>query len=114
METSVRVINPLMLDEVDSALDEAFEREGPSVIITRWPCVLKKYSEADTSEFGGYENVCVIDDEKCTKCRLCTKTGCPAIVSGEKVEILRASCTGCTVCQQVCPFDAISTESRSA
>jgi indolepyruvate ferredoxin oxidoreductase alpha subunit len=108
----IRVINPLMLDEVSSALDEAFGRDEPSVIITRWPCVLKKYSEADASEFGAYEDICVIDEEKCTKCRLCTKTGCPAIVSGDSVNILGASCTGCTVCKQVCPFDAISLERR--
>ncbi|MDR2610561.1 MAG: indolepyruvate ferredoxin oxidoreductase subunit alpha [Clostridiales Family XIII bacterium] len=111
----IRVINPLVLDEVNSALDEALARDEPGVIITRWPCVLKQYSKADASEFGGYETVCVIDAEKCTTCRLCTKTGCPAIVSGEdSVKITGASCTGCAVCEQVCPFDAITRISRSA
>jgi indolepyruvate ferredoxin oxidoreductase alpha subunit len=108
----IRVINPLMLGEVNAALDEAFAIDGPSVIITRWPCVLKSYSAADTTEFGEERTVCVIDQEKCTRCRLCTKTGCPAIVSSDNVEILSASCTGCTVCLQACPFDAITSVGR--
>jgi indolepyruvate ferredoxin oxidoreductase alpha subunit len=110
---NIRVINPLMLDEVNGALDEAFARNEPSVIITRWPCVLKSLSAADKSEFSEPRKVCVINSEKCTVCKLCTKTGCPAIVSGEKsVEIMSASCTGCTVCMQVCPFDAITLEKK--
>jgi indolepyruvate ferredoxin oxidoreductase alpha subunit len=109
---NIRIINPLKLDEVNGALDEAFAKDEPCVIITRWPCVLKNLSEADKSEFGGIYEVCAIDQEKCTKCRLCTKTGCPAIVSAENVEIMSASCTGCTVCMQVCPFDAILLEER--
>jgi len=34
-------VNPLDLDSVTKALDAALAYEGPSVIITRWPCVLK-------------------------------------------------------------------------
>ena len=44
---------------------------------------------------------------KCKKCGMCAKTGCPAIYTGETVTIDAASCTGCSVCSQVCPFDAI-------
>ena len=41
-------------------------------------------------------------------CKACVKTGCPAINgTGDHVVIDAASCTGCTVCQQVCPAGAI-------
>ncbi|MDR1067745.1 MAG: indolepyruvate ferredoxin oxidoreductase subunit alpha [Clostridiales Family XIII bacterium] len=111
-QENIHIINPLMLGEVNAALDAAFAANEPAVIITRWPCVLKSYSAADTAEFGAARSVCVIDQEKCTRCRLCTKTGCPAIVSSDAVEILGASCTGCTVCMQVCAFGAITLEGR--
>jgi indolepyruvate ferredoxin oxidoreductase alpha subunit len=36
----VITVNPLDLDAVDKALKLAFAYDGPSVIITRWPCAL--------------------------------------------------------------------------
>lgn len=107
-EENIYTVNPLKLAETDRALDEALLKDEPTVIITKWPCVLKKFSEEDKAAFDLSPKKCVIDQEKCRKCRLCSKTGCPAIYCGEKIEINQASCTGCSVCQQVCPFDAIS------
>ncbi|MGI6751318.1 MAG: indolepyruvate ferredoxin oxidoreductase subunit alpha [Anaerovoracaceae bacterium] len=104
---NIYIVNPLMMDEVSRALDDALEKDEPTVLITRWPCVLKKFSEEDRKEFDLSEKKCVIDQEKCTKCHRCSKTGCPAIQTGDTVVIDADSCTGCTVCQQVCPFDAI-------
>ena len=50
----------------------------------------------------------VIDADKCRNCKMCVKCGCPAIYSEkDKVSIQAASCTGCGVCAQICPFDAI-------
>lgn len=37
----VRTINPHDLNQVRGALNAAFEFDGPSVIITRYPCALK-------------------------------------------------------------------------
>lgn len=106
-EDNIYIVNPLLLDDVNSVLDDAMSKEEPTVIITRWPCILKKFSEEDMEEFDLSEKTCVINQDKCTKCHRCSKTGCPAIQTGEMVIIDNASCTGCTVCQQVCPFDAI-------
>jgi TPP-dependent indolepyruvate ferredoxin oxidoreductase alpha subunit len=105
---NIQTINPLDLAAVDAALDAAFATDAASVIITRWPCVLKRFSDEDRVEFDLTKKTCAIDQEKCTKCKLCTKTGCPAIYSGASVTINAEACTGCTVCQQVCPFGAIS------
>jgi indolepyruvate ferredoxin oxidoreductase alpha subunit len=106
----IKTINPLMLDQVDSALEEAFSYEGPSVIITRWPCALKKYSKEDVEEFGSLSDKCYVDVETCRGCRVCTKTGCPSISfdkEKKKANINPNMCVGCTVCLQACPFDAI-------
>ena len=106
-DDQIKEINPLSISEVEEALNTALSKDEASVIITKWPCALKKYSEEDLSTFELSPKVCRIDQDKCTKCRMCSKTGCPAIYSGEIITIDENSCNGCTVCMQVCPFDAI-------
>lgn len=107
---NIYTVNPLHLDEVDKALDECIAKDEPTVIITRWPCVLKKFSQQDIDEFPTlHKTQCLIDQDKCRNCKSCVRTGCPALISTkDKVVIDTTSCTGCTVCKQVCPFDAIS------
>lgn len=107
----VVTVNPLKLDEMDKALNDALAFEGPSVIITRWPCVLKNFSQADIEEFGLKPSICAVDEDKCRGCRICTKTGCPAISfdnDTKKAHINPNMCVGCEVCLQACPFDAIA------
>ncbi len=109
---NVRVVNPLHLSEVREALKWAMELDGPSVIITRYPCALKKYTPEDKNEFGPLGK-CVVEHNKCIGCRLCVKTGCPALVfdkATRKVTIDTAQCTGCEICSQVCPKQAIRKE----
>jgi indolepyruvate ferredoxin oxidoreductase alpha subunit len=111
-EENIYKINPLMLDEVDKALEAALAKDEPTVIITRWPCILKKFSQQDKAEFDMFGKKCVINQDKCKKCKMCVKTGCPAVHSGDIIQIDDTSCTGCTVCKQVCPFDAIEEVKR--
>lgn len=106
----VRTINPLKLAQVSEALDWAFALDEPSVIITRWPCVLKKHSTQDKEEFGDYMATCEINAEQCIGCKMCIKTGCPALrfnKSDKKATIDPVQCVGCEVCLQVCPVKAI-------
>lgn len=104
-------VNPLRLDEMDKALEDAFAFDGPSVIITRWPCVLKNFTEADIKEFKlEVKKLCHVIEDKCRGCRICTKTGCPAISfdnETKKAKIDKYMCVGCEVCLQACPFKAI-------
>ena len=113
---NVRVINPNRLDEVKDALDWAIGLDEASVIITRWPCALKRFSPADIDEFGRvFTEKCVVDEEKCVGCKKCTKTGCPAISvdkETKKASIDMNQCLGCEVCLQVCPKDAIVKEEK--
>ncbi len=110
----VYVIDPNNLKEVDDTLDKCLALDEPSVIITRYPCVLKKFSQADKDEFDGlFSTKNKVDEEKCIGCKACLKTGCPAMSyhkETKKVSINRAQCVGCDVCTQVCPKDAIVKE----
>ncbi|RKZ24127.1 indolepyruvate ferredoxin oxidoreductase subunit alpha [bacterium] len=96
----VYVVNPYDLKELTEVIKREIEREEPSVIIPRAPCVLLRRGEKFTP-------MRVIED-KCTGCRVCLKVGCPAIsMRGDKARIDPFLCTGCTLCQQTCPFGAI-------
>ena len=109
-EENIAVVNPLDLTETEAAIDDALDRGGPSVIIAKWPCILKKFSDEDMVEFDLRPKKCGIDQEKCTKCKMCAKAGCPAITAGDTVQINRESCTGCGICRQICKFNAIGEE----
>ena len=111
---NVRVINPNKLSEVNDALDWALSNKEASVIITRWPCALKKFSPQDIEEFNNpFKDRCTIVEDLCIGCKKCTKTGCPAISynkENKKAIIDKNQCLGCEVCAHVCPKEAIIKE----
>lgn len=97
------VVDPQDLTAMQKAVDDALASEVPAAIITRRPCLLMKRSPKP-------ETVCRVDPGKCRSCRSCLKAGCPAIAIHEgKAVIDEVTCAGCTVCAQICPFDAIGT-----
>lgn len=105
---NIHIVNPNNLDENEKALDAALGADETSVIITKWPCVLKKITAEDKANFDLSKKKCVVDADKCKNCKMCIKTGCPALFAKDgKVVIDQGQCTGCGVCMQVCPFDAI-------
>ena len=50
-----------------------------------------------------------VDREACLGCRRCVRElGCPALFMQEgKAQIDASLCTGCTLCQQVCPVNCL-------
>lgn len=110
----VRVVDPNDLKAITETLDWAYALNEASVIITRWPCVLKKFSKEDKEEFkGAFKDHCKVNHEKCIGCKKCLTTGCPAISfdkANKKSNIDQGPCVGCEVCAQVCPVGAIAKE----
>ncbi len=94
------------LDEIQDALKAATDTDEAAVIINEGRCILLDWRELDIVPFQ-------VDQEKCTACEICIKVGCPAISKDPetgKATIDEMLCAGnhCTICQQVCPFDAIN------
>ncbi len=104
----IRVFDPYSMKEVKEALESELACGEASLLVSRRPCVLL----IDTSKNPVY----TIDPEPCKSCGICLKIGCPAIYrekeekigeKGWKAAITESLCTGCSVCAQLCPFDAI-------
>jgi indolepyruvate ferredoxin oxidoreductase alpha subunit len=112
----VRTINPNDLDQVKAALNELLPLDEPSVLITRWPCALKKFSPEDKEEFAdAFYAKYFVEEETCIGCKLCIKAGCPALsfdTLKKKSIISHDQCLGCGVCAQICPKKAIMEEGK--
>ena len=120
IETVVRALgvkNVRRLDayEYDTALNmikEEMNNPGPSVIITTRPCVLMPKRIMDEP----YR----VDMELCNACGGCFQISCPAIEAADetnerghpKAVIDESLCTGCTLCAQICPEEAILLRSQ--
>ncbi len=111
---NVKTINPNNLKEVRETLNWAYSLDEASTIITRWPCVLKKFSKEDIEEFDNpFKTKCYVDTNNCIGCKMCVKTGCPAISFDQESKISsidKNQCVGCEVCMQVCPKKVILKE----
>lgn len=105
-EENVRLIDPYDLTETKEAVKAGYESTEPFVIITTSPCALIKDVIKARANMK-----CVIDQEKCVKCKMCMKAGCPALNFRDGIVFIdRASCNGCGICLQICPKKAISRE----
>lgn len=108
--TDIHKVNPMDLEATRKALKEAIAFEGPSLVITRYPCALKKRSPEDIAEFGTEKAKYAVNHDDCIGCKSCLRLGCPAISfdgGAKKADIDRVACAGCGVCAQVCPKKAI-------
>ncbi len=96
----IRVCDPYEMDEFENVVREELAADEPSVIIARRPCFLLPQIKAAPP--------LRIDADKCRKCRMCMKFGCPAITFEDgHAAIDETLCVGCGLCVQMCRFGAI-------
>ena len=97
----VETVDPLDLQATTKTVARVDAEPGVKAIIFKSPCVFLYRPSAQSH----------VDPARCVGCQRCVKQlGCPALVpqADGKVAIDGSQCTGCTLCEQVCPFDAIS------
>lgn len=96
-------VDPFNLEESTEAFKEVIRHEGPSAIILRAPCALVARRQRLTGKSS------IVEPEKCTGCMLCVRNlSCPSmIILDGKMVIDEATCDGCGLCSQICPFQAI-------
>ena len=98
-------INAFDVQTLEKTIKESVLGDVLTVIIAKAPCALLK-----GQKFLTYN---VIDDEKCKKCGMCLKIGCPAISKRDgKMVIDDTMCNGCGLCLNYCKFGAIEVKSR--
>ncbi|MGI6168618.1 MAG: indolepyruvate ferredoxin oxidoreductase subunit alpha [Christensenellales bacterium] len=96
--SDIKRVDPFNMTELEAALRDSLERDGPSVVIAERPCALLVKEKQPPLE--------ILDN--CKKCKMCMKIGCPAIMlSGKDVVIDANQCNGCGLCVRVCPFQSI-------
>ncbi|HSD94776.1 MAG TPA: indolepyruvate ferredoxin oxidoreductase subunit alpha [Syntrophales bacterium] len=118
---SVEVIDPLNFKDTTKILKQELQKEGPSLIISRAPCVLLMSKKAAKAKQF------FTDPDKCIGCKVCLSCGCPAISwrdfektgmparpdrkKQKGIAVIDATlCTGCTLCAQLCRQEAIMRE----
>ncbi|MCI8792754.1 MAG: indolepyruvate ferredoxin oxidoreductase subunit alpha [Eubacterium sp.] len=91
---------------MEKTIREEVAKDEASVIIACAPCALLKDQK--------FPNKCVADSDKCKKCGMCLKPGCPALTKKDDgtISIDDTMCNGCGLCRQLCKFDAIRLEER--
>lgn len=104
---SVVTVDPFNQTEAVQAVKDAVKVDGVSAIIFKAPCI------AVASKLGyAKPQPKFVNYDKCIGCQKCIKElGCPSlsVIAGErKVEIDDSLCTGCGLCEQVCPTKAIN------
>lgn len=98
---TVATVDPCDLKAMNEVVDEAMNATESFAIVTKRPCVLIK-------GLPPFKTKCIVETDKCKKCKMCLKVGCPAIsFKNGAAYIDQTMCVGCDVCMQVCKFDAI-------
>jgi indolepyruvate ferredoxin oxidoreductase alpha subunit len=104
----VEVVDPYDYEACLAALRAGLAYDGAAVIVTNRPCMLFPRKIGGDGPFE-------VDEDLCNACQQCLRLGCPSLRHIEvthrnrrKVEIDIESCTGCSLCAQVCKPGAIT------
>jgi len=94
-------VNAFDTAELERVVKEEIAKDEVSVIITKAPCVLLNKKKNT--------KVCRPVSEKCKKCGMCLRPGCPALTKNADgtISIDETMCNGCGLCKGLCKFDAI-------
>ena len=100
--TVVETMDPLDHKLSVETVKRVAAEPGVKAIIFRSPCIAVTKPKGRSG----------VDAAKCIACGKCIRElGCPAIIldsDGKKAKIDTSLCTGCTLCEQICPVKAIS------
>ena len=93
-------VNAFDIKTLEKVVKEEVAKDEVSVIITKTPCVLLDKSK---------KPVYIAHPDKCKKCGMCMKPGCPAMTKNADgtIRIDDTMCTGCGLCETLCKFNAI-------
>jgi indolepyruvate ferredoxin oxidoreductase alpha subunit len=100
--SDVRVVGSFDISGLRTALRSSLASPELSVVIVRGACSVRVPRTFEPM---------VIDAENCNRCEICLLIGCPAIQREDgRIYIDATLCVGenCTICQQVCPRQAIA------
>lgn len=94
-------VNAFDVKELENVIKQSVNGDVLTVIIAKAPCALLKGQK--------FPFKCVANAEKCKKCGMCLKIGCPAITkqADGTIKIDQTMCNGCGLCQSYCKFNAI-------
>jgi indolepyruvate ferredoxin oxidoreductase alpha subunit len=106
----VQTVEAFDVKTIEKVLKEFMALDEPAVLITREACALLPEARKRWVPLE-------VLSEKCNGCTLCFRIGCPAILKSDELDermqrpkalIDAGLCTGCEVCAQLCPRDAIT------
>lgn len=91
-------VNAFDIEKLEKVVKEEVAKDEVSVIITKSPCVLLDKSK---------KPVYIAHEDKCKKCGMCMKPGCPAMTRNADgtIHIDDTMCTGCGLCETLCKFE---------
>ncbi|MDD5921770.1 MAG: indolepyruvate ferredoxin oxidoreductase subunit alpha [Eubacteriales bacterium] len=107
---TVEIVDPLDHEKSVETVKRVSEEPGVKAIIFRSPCIVRFKPKGPKSK---------INPDLCIACHKCIRElGCPALILEDaealepgakpKAKIDVSLCTGCTLCEQICPVHAIS------